>query len=83
MRFSAFFAARYFAKNFEKLGINGRGEGHPACEKGGMHMGKAMDGVARRAQKAIANAKEFVLNYAYLMTLGAALLGVAASALYT
>ena len=48
-----------------------------------MHMGKAMDGAARRVQKAVESAKEFVLNYAYLMTLGAALVVVAASALYT
>ena len=40
-------------------------------------------GAMRRAGEAARQAKEFFLDYAYLMTLGAALLVVAASALYT
>ena len=46
-------------------------------------MGKRIQGALKRASAAAQRAKEFMLDYAYLMTLGAALTVVAASALYT
>ena len=46
-------------------------------------MGKRMQGAFARVGATARRAKEFMLDYAYLMTLGAALTVVAASALYT
>ena len=48
-----------------------------------MRMGKRITGALDRARAAAQRAKNFMLDYAYLMTLGAALTVVAASALYT
>lgn len=48
-----------------------------------MHMAKGMRGYAARAGRAIRRAREWMMDYAYLVTLGAMIAVIAASAMYT